>query len=121
MRRSNKLEKLGPSITERWEDPIYPPSQHVTRPPCLTQNSLYLEVASKQAAPLHHQNTVLHWLIQWVGEEHLHIYWLLHPGLVQHLQRKKWVGSGYRMSTPICHLASASGSWTSDQVIGKDP
>lgn len=49
-------------------------------------NLLDFEVATQQAAALHHQHTVLHWLIQGVGEKHLHIQRLPHLSLLQRLQ-----------------------------------
>lgn len=57
-------------------------------------DSLDLEGALQQAAPLRYQLAVLHQLIQRVGEENLHSHRLLHAGLVQHLWGEGLTESG---------------------------
>lgn len=74
------------------------PSCHPTWAP-QAWNSLDLEVAQQQAAPLHHQHAVLHRLIQWVGEEHLHVHRLPYMGLVQQLWGERRVQSGLGCSS----------------------
>lgn len=81
--RVPKPEELCLLCPELWEGPLHP-LPHPTLSP-QAGDSLDLEAAQQQAAPLHHQHAVFDRLIQWVGEEHLHVQGLLHLGLVQHL------------------------------------
>lgn len=60
-------------------------SHHPTLAP-EAQDSLNPEATQQQAAALHHEHAVFHWLVQRVGEEHLDVHGLPHSRLVQHLQ-----------------------------------
>lgn len=68
------------------------------------QDSLDFKDAEQQAAALHQQHAVLHWLIQRVGEKHLHDHWLLHLSLVQHLEggpRVRMLGTTWRLPATL--------------------